>query len=48
MFFASVASKRLAEDWRVSVDSARLKVAVLSTSWAWLASADSKEVTGEF
>ncbi len=47
-FFGTAHSKGVAGESRVSAHSTRLKVAVFSTSWGWLVSADSKEVTGWF
>jgi hypothetical protein len=48
VFFVSADSKGLAGENVVSADSERLKVAVFSMRWEWLASADSKGVIGAF
>jgi hypothetical protein len=45
-FFASVDSTDFTAEGFASADSAWIKVALFSASWEWLASADSKEVTG--
>ena len=46
MFFRSAHSKELTGETPVTAHSKRVKVAAFSVSWEWLASADSKGVTG--